>query len=487
MKIPMSRLSPAVLAVLGMLSAGVIAAPFSSGSTGADGAFAPTADTQVTMPDGGVLNYTTVNIPAGVKVTFKKNPANTAVVMLTTGAVKIAGTIDISGETAPTTKVGVFTNGLAGAGGPGGFDGGSGGLPGINSRAGNGFGPGGGGGGTTSIDQCAGSSYDQGGGGGGFASNGEGSYCARVYWSKGGTSVGGPAYGSMGMLPLAGGSGGGGGAGGSSPENLRGSGGGGGGGALMLISAASVELTGAILARGGAGGNVNGGDCSQTNPNHGGAGGGGSGGAVRIVAPSITGAGNVDVLGGAGGCRAGGLNLNQINSGGNGAAGRLHVETAQQGSFSVSLIPALAITSIGNVTVQAGSGEVSVPLDQGNPVTVTISASGVPVGSAVKVSLQQAYSAPVSVNATALAGTMQASTSTASVSIPAGTCIMSASTTYALTVAQGEALSMYAQGERVEKISLAAVLGGGEQQVTLITVSGKEFQVSPAVLAMPAS
>lgn len=149
-------------------------------------------------------NYTTVNIPSGVKVTFKKNPANTAVVMLATGAVKIAGTIDISGESAPTTKAGALINGLAGLGGPGGFDGGLGGLAGTGRRSGIGFGPGGGGGATNEFAHCGNSSYGHGGGGGGFSAAGERSFCA-ITWGSTSTGAGGVAYGSVGMLPLVGG------------------------------------------------------------------------------------------------------------------------------------------------------------------------------------------------------------------------------------------------------------------------------------------
>src|SRR2546428_12637891 len=67
----------------------VPAQPFSSGSTGADGALAPTGNTTVPLPPDGVLNFTTVNIPAGVTVTFAKNAANTPVTMLATGDVTI--------------------------------------------------------------------------------------------------------------------------------------------------------------------------------------------------------------------------------------------------------------------------------------------------------------------------------------------------------------------------------------------------------------
>ena len=61
--------------VLGILSllwlwSATAHADFVSGSTGALGVFNPTANTVVTLPSDGVLNYTTVNIPAGVTITF---------------------------------------------------------------------------------------------------------------------------------------------------------------------------------------------------------------------------------------------------------------------------------------------------------------------------------------------------------------------------------------------------------------------------------
>src|SRR5262245_63208779 len=75
---------------------------FSSGSTGADGAFSPTKDIVIDMntkPDG-IWHYTTINIPSGVTVTFTSNTANTPVVWLASGAVTIAGTINLNGASA---------------------------------------------------------------------------------------------------------------------------------------------------------------------------------------------------------------------------------------------------------------------------------------------------------------------------------------------------------------------------------------------------
>lgn len=436
------------LAAVALMHTQALAA-FDSGSTGADGAFAPTINTVVPLPANGVLNFTTVTIPAGVTVRFARNAANTPVVMLATGLVKIAGTINLDGENGATTTLPVVlgvTN-KGGLGGPGGFNGGMGGAPEQNRRGGAGFGPGGGVGGIECSDKGSGS----------FAGTGNGghpTYCPS-----------GPTYGSNAMLPVIGGSGGGGGTGGALSTDRAGSGGGGGGGALLLVSSTAVELTGSISARGGQGGSAT--LCEDV------IGASGSGGMVRIVAPAFSGSGAIDVSSQTSGCNK------------YGGIGRSSIEVIPNGgTFNVAMLPSLAITSIGGAAVPAnpsGAGDVSVPISAGNPLSVTVSASGVPPGTVVKLTLNSNSGPVTSVNTAALAGTQQASTATGSISIPGGASVLMASTTYTLTVAMGEALKAYAAGERVEKVSLATVMGG-EMQVTLITVSGKEFVVPAAVL-----
>jgi hypothetical protein len=85
------------LAILGLVGLAALAgAPahaqtFTSGSTGADGPFSPSANVTVTLPPNGVFNYTTVTIPAGVIVRFTKNTANTPVTILASGDDLIEG------------------------------------------------------------------------------------------------------------------------------------------------------------------------------------------------------------------------------------------------------------------------------------------------------------------------------------------------------------------------------------------------------------
>jgi hypothetical protein len=74
---------------------------FSSGSTGADGALAPSSGTSevwIQLPESGILNYTTITIPANVTVRFKKNSQNTAVIMLAQGDVVIRGSVNLDAD-----------------------------------------------------------------------------------------------------------------------------------------------------------------------------------------------------------------------------------------------------------------------------------------------------------------------------------------------------------------------------------------------------
>ena len=87
----------AIAAALGACCAPFAAFAFNSGSTGADGPFAPTVNTTVPLPPSGIFNFTSVTIPVGVTVKFQRNVTNTPVVILASGDVTIAGTLDISG------------------------------------------------------------------------------------------------------------------------------------------------------------------------------------------------------------------------------------------------------------------------------------------------------------------------------------------------------------------------------------------------------
>jgi hypothetical protein len=146
--------SLAIAGAIFISSTAALAQGFVSGSNGTDGAltFAAAAGTVVFDPvargidtDGdNVFHFTTIDIPAGTTVLLRADQPGLAegrpVVWLATGAVNIAGAIDLSGaqghawSTLPRPSIP----------GAGGFGGGPGGTPSDNNPRG-GAGPGGGG------------------------------------------------------------------------------------------------------------------------------------------------------------------------------------------------------------------------------------------------------------------------------------------------------------------------------------------------------
>lgn len=441
---------------------------FGSGSTGADGAFAPTTNQTINVPDSGVFNFTTVNIPSGVTVTFVRNAKNTPVMMLASGNVTIAGTLTLDG------KVG-NANGSAGAGGPGGYDGGSGGYPFDLSYTGvTGDGPGGGGGGLGSPTLTAPNS----GGGGGYSSNGN----VGVASTTGGGGASGPRYGTAALIPLLGGSGGGGGGALTNPNRIGGAGGGG-GGAILIASSGNINFTGTIYARGGQGGSGVGG------------GGGGSGGGIRLVCNTITGGGSLQATGGGPGTAT-------ISGygGAQGGNGFVRVEAYDYSAFnptssplasfalpravSAQNVPTLRIASVAGVASPAtplgslhGVPDIVVPTSQPNPVTVAIEAASIPAGTVATVTLTPSQGARTTVQSTALAGTDSASAATASVTLPSGRCVITASVVIDMSTLTAAARTpLLIDGDRVERIEVVATFGGGSE-LTYVTHSGRRVRV----------
>jgi hypothetical protein len=260
----------------------------------------------------------------------------------------------------------------------------------------------------------------------------------------------------------------------------------------LIAASGTVTITGSILANGGRAGDSSGAGTGST-------GGGGSGGAVRIVASTISGNGAISALGGAAAA------VNQPTSaiytaGTAGAGGRIRLESevinrtaattppntfSAPGTVFVAGLPTLRITRVAGVDVPAqptGNGDVILPAATPNPVAVEFASTGVPVGNTVKLTVTPPGGPITTAISNALSGTVQNATATTSVNLPTGPSILSAQTTYTIVASLGDELSRYAQGERVEKVRLGAVLGG-QATVTLITVSGKEFDVLQAVLA----
>jgi hypothetical protein len=407
-------------------------ATFVSGSTGVLGSFNPTGNTVVTLPPDGVLNYTTITIPAGVTVTFTKNAANTPVYMLATGDVVIAGAVNVSGTSGSSTD--------AGKGGPGGFDGGYGGS--SYSGGGKGLGPGGGGGAVSGNS----------GAGGGFGANG----------TSAGPTAGGQAYGNARLLPLIGGSGGGG--GGTNGTNA-----GGGGGAIVIASSTTITLTGAIYANG-----------QFTSANWWPGTGGGSGGGIKLVANTISGNGTLSAAGG-----------NATNYGVSGGVGRIRVEAYSNSLSSgasnppytfgsptnvfLTNPPTLKITTIGGYNVPASptgaynQPDITIPSNDPNPVIVNVSATNIPAGTSLSVLVIPQYGGATTSVKTSLNGTDQESTASASVTLStAYVNVVTAQATFTVT-------AMYYDGEEIDKVRVATTLGG-KSETTYITKSGKEIK-----------
>ena len=132
------------------------AQPFSSGSTGSDGALTYTtpgsysfdpAALGLNAAGDNIFNFTTINIASGVTLRLDSgNLRGKPVIWLATGNVTIAGTLDLTGTNAPNlASLGAdwISQRTPTSPGAGGFPGGVGARPGTNSYPGTG--PGGGG------------------------------------------------------------------------------------------------------------------------------------------------------------------------------------------------------------------------------------------------------------------------------------------------------------------------------------------------------
>ena len=363
-------------------------AQFSSGSNGSDGALNYTTpgtyifDPQVLSlnPAGdNVFNFTTINVASGVTLVMTADVLrNRAVVWLASGAVTIAGALNLQG--ANGAAMSVINPGQArypAMPGPGGFPGGIGAYLTSPATNGDGFS-----GGVTSA------------GNGGSAGYG---------------------YNSNQLDPLVGGSGG---AGGQIGGGTVGGNGGAGGGAIRIVSSTSITITGFINAYGG-----NGGGGLNNSPN----GGNGSGGAIHLIAPSVTSTGTLNVNNGTppGVVRVAGTNVT--------IGGAVTVGALTTGPLYNPPLPS-GVPQVRVVSINTGASTINAPADitgsalapdftisTPSAVTVNISAQFVPVGTVVTLHLNSEQGNDATITCAALAGTLASSTaSCASVNFPQG-------------------------------------------------------------------
>jgi hypothetical protein len=456
-------------------------AAFESGSDGSDGALVVSVVDSVTsvsvngvdvgselqIDEDGVFNFTTVNVQSGATLKFRKNSLNSPVTILASGDVTIDGTINVSGQ------AGNYI--IPGEGGPGGFDGGVGGV--VKDKGKRGEGPGGGVGGLPNLIQT---SYGGNAEGGAFSASGVNG--DTINSSVPGAS-GSVAYGNERIIPLIGGSGGGGGGG---TTSRVGGAGGGGGGAILIASSESITVNGAILANGGRGAD---GEATAG----GGGGGGGAGGAIRLITDVLNGNGTISAVGGAGGWQYSYYGYN----GGAGSDGRIRIEyvttnrtaaTNPPMSFGYALsveppdMPTLTIASIAGVstpTVPKGdfnAPDVVLPYGATNPVSVVVNAVNVPADSVVTLTSNPSVGNSTSASAV-LVGNNAASSANVDLSISmAYPCVITASVTYELSASVGG--PFFIDGELIAKVRVESSLGG-TSQITYITENGREI---PAIM-----
>jgi hypothetical protein len=260
---------------------------------------------------------------------------------------------------------------------------------------------------------------------------------------------------------------------------------------VLIASSATVRLTGTINARGGDAGGVAG-------VNAGGYGAGGSGGAIRVVGATVTGNGSLFADGGCANvsnaarqyCGAG-LSVNQYG----GAPGRIRIEgdaITYTGSASpvyvadlpgpifIAGTPSLRIASVAGQAVPAnptGVADVTLPSTTSGPISVGFETVNVPVGNTVLLRVAPAYGPAVEALSPAITGSTSAGTTAVTVTLPAGPSTLQATTTYTVVVAGEIDLSRFAQNEAVEKVEVTVAMSG-EARASLITASGKRFEVS---------
>jgi len=343
----------------------------------------------------GIYQYTSVNIPASVTVTFTPNAANTPVVWLVQGNCMINGIVDVSGRSA---SYGVGLSAAGAAGGPGGYRGGD-----AGAHAGAGQGPGGG---------AAGGPVGESAAFGAVPMTGPVPH-------PNGTQV----YGNQYLLPLIGGSGGGGctNASGNAPNYNYYCGGGGGGGAILIAASGQINIGGNVTAVGGQGG------TPGYAPLYGG---GGSGGAVRLVSETLVGSGVINCDGGAGGnAESGGLGRVRLDVVDDNFGGQIYGVVTE--GFQPIIMPGagqgvgLVIASVGGLPVSASpTGVLATPdavlsAQQANPIPIMVQCSNLPLGTAITVSVKPMNGSPV--NAVGHnTGTLASSTATVLLNMPRG-------------------------------------------------------------------
>jgi hypothetical protein len=198
------------------------------------------------------------------------------------------------------------------------------------------------------------------------------------------------------------------------------------------------------------------------------------------MADRIDGNGIITATGGLAGSTLYGL------TGGKGSDGRIRIEansitrTAQSsppytfnqpGPVILSNMPALAITSVGGVSVPSnpsgryGMADIMLPASVANPVSVAVQGMNMPVGTEITITAVPEYGPATSVRA-ALSGSEEMSTASAQISLSSDyQSVLTAEATYSVQTA------MHYNGEKVQKVRVAASTDG-RNSLSYITENG---------------
>jgi len=155
------------------------------------------------------------------------------------------------------------------------------------------------------------------------------------------------------------------------------------------------------------------------------------------------------------------------------------------GNIFLANVPTLTIARVAGVTAPAnptGSADITLPASTTNPVTVEFATVNVPVGNTVRLTVSPQNGSPTSVVSPAITGSTANGVASVPVNLPVGPSVLQAQTTFTIVAAVGDLLRYYAGNEQVEQIELSAIFGG-PSSVTLVTVSGKRYEVPQALLA----
>jgi hypothetical protein len=171
-------------------------------------------------------------------------------------------------------------------------------------------------------------------------------------------------------------------------------------------------------------------------------------------------------------------------NGGTGGAGFSRFEVLLGGTLDISTIPTLSITRVAGIDAPpnlTGYGDITIPTNTPNPVSVELRSTGIPPGGTVTVTVSPSSGPSVSVTSTILVGTQSSSTASAQINVPNGLSSVQATANYAVPLALVESLTRFA-GESVQNLKLASVLNGGAAKTFAVTASGRELEVPPALL-----